>query len=148
MAYDRADWHYGGNYPSDLPPENGGTHIGMFLAWAAGAGLIGELHVQESADELRKLREREITGCQFLFTVCDEKFWEEDLNAEGNAFAQDYYASDEYFDDYSKILGDRCETLYHVEDSWENFDRLRPLLDQRLDNWRKRRNRKWWQVWR
>jgi hypothetical protein len=29
MSYDRADWHYGGNYPKGLPPENGGTHIGM-----------------------------------------------------------------------------------------------------------------------
>jgi hypothetical protein len=30
---DRADWHYGGDYPPDLPSENGGTHIGIYLAW-------------------------------------------------------------------------------------------------------------------
>lgn len=32
---DRADWHYDGQYPKGLPPENGGTHIGMFLVWVA-----------------------------------------------------------------------------------------------------------------
>ena len=26
MSYDRIDWHSGGEYPDDLPPENGGIH--------------------------------------------------------------------------------------------------------------------------
>lgn len=148
MAYDRADWHYGGDYPQDLPAENGGTHIGMFLAWAATAGLIGEFHIEESAEDLGRLRSREVTGCQFLFSACDEKFWEEDLNEEGNAFAKDYYATDLYFGDYTDALGARYASLYHVEDTWENFDRLRPILDQRLSEWRRKRAWRWWQFWR
>jgi hypothetical protein len=44
MAYDRIDWHSGGEYPDDLPAENGGIHIGMFLAWAFGQGMAGEVH--------------------------------------------------------------------------------------------------------
>jgi hypothetical protein len=32
-SIDRADWHYGGDYPPDLPSENGGTHIDIYLAW-------------------------------------------------------------------------------------------------------------------
>jgi hypothetical protein len=31
--YDDASWHYGGDYPEDLPNENVATHIGMFLQW-------------------------------------------------------------------------------------------------------------------
>ena len=27
--YDDASWHYGGDFPDDLPEENGATHIGM-----------------------------------------------------------------------------------------------------------------------
>lgn len=148
MAYDRADWHYGGDFPADLPRERGGTHVGMFLAWAATAHLIGELHADESPDDLRKLRDREITGCQFLFAACDEKLTEEDLNEEGNAFAKDYYATDRYLDDYADVLGDDLESLYHVEDSWENFDRLKPILDRRLAAWRRGRSRPWWQFWK
>ena len=148
MTYDRADWHYGGDYPDDLPPERGGTHIGMFLAWAVTRDLIGTLHLQESSAELERLRAREITGSEFLFAACDERFWEDDLNDEGNAFAEEYYRSYRYLDDYSASLGSGLESLYHVEDSWENFDRLKPVLDRRLAHWRRRRSKRWWQVWK
>ena len=43
MAYDKTDWHYGGDYPENLPSKNGGTHIGMFLAWAINNNLEGEI---------------------------------------------------------------------------------------------------------
>jgi hypothetical protein len=33
MKYDDASWHYGGDFPADLPREAGSTHIAMFLAW-------------------------------------------------------------------------------------------------------------------
>src|SRR6266404_3538306 len=34
MKYDDASWHYGGDFPEDLPREAGATHTGMFVAWA------------------------------------------------------------------------------------------------------------------
>ena len=89
MAYDRADWHYGGDYPEGLPPENGGTHIGMFLAWAIMNGLEGESHREESPTSIAAVRARQMTGREFLFKECDEKFWDEDLSDEGNAFAEE-----------------------------------------------------------
>ncbi|WP_441328174.1 DUF7832 domain-containing protein [Mesorhizobium album] len=33
MKYDDASWHSGGNFPRELPPEAGATHIAMFVAW-------------------------------------------------------------------------------------------------------------------
>ena len=48
MTYDKADWHYGGDFPSDLKPEDGATHIGMFLAWIIENDLISEFHLKES----------------------------------------------------------------------------------------------------
>jgi hypothetical protein len=45
MKYDDSSWHYGGDvFPEDLPPEAGGTHIGMFLAWAIMNYLESEMH--------------------------------------------------------------------------------------------------------
>jgi len=41
MKYDDASWHYGGDFPDDLPDEAGATHTGMFLAWALLSGLGG-----------------------------------------------------------------------------------------------------------
>ena len=65
MAYDRIDWHYGGeDYPEDLAYDNGGTHIGLFLAWAINRGLEGELHQVESQEALKAVRNRTMTGRQ------------------------------------------------------------------------------------
>jgi len=143
MAYDRADWHYGGDYPKDLPPENGGTHIGMFLAWAIINGLEGALHREESAASLAAVRARQMTGRQFLFKECDQKFWDEDLNEEGNAFAKDYYDSNNasgfrYDEDYDQIFGAGLPTLYHLEDTWHNYDKIAAVITQRFEEWRKK----------
>ena len=139
MAYDKMDWHYGGNFPEDLPPENGGTHIGMFLAWAIIQGLSGELHDEESPQALVAVRERRMTGHEFLQKMCDERFWEEDLNEEGNRFASAYYAGTAgnaygpYIGDYETILGSRYPTLYHAEDSWENYDLTAEQISRRYE---------------
>ena len=143
MAYDRADWHYGAeNYPKDLPPENGGTHIGMFLAWALISGLEGELHREDSAASLAKVRARQMTGCQFLFKECDEKFTDEDLSDEGNSFAGDYYnISDEkgcrYLEDYDRAFPG--VPAYRVEDTWQNYDKIAPIIRQRFEEWKRKK---------
>ena len=144
MAYDRADWHYGGDYPEDLPPENGGTHIGMFLAWAIMNGLEGELHREESPASLAGVRARQMTGRQFLFEECDEKFWDEDLSDEGNAFAKDYYNVAEgqvcrYFEDYERTLVDDLPSLYHVADTWQNYDKIAAVISQGFEEWKRKR---------
>lgn len=137
MAYDKVDWHYGGNFPADLPPENGGTHIGMFLAWCIINGLSGELHDEESPDALTAVRERRMTGRDFLQQMCDEKFWEEDLNEEGNRFAKQYYSGPDgkgygdYIEDYESLLAPGLASTYHVEDTWESYDRIAQRISER-----------------
>jgi hypothetical protein len=148
VAYDRADWHYGGDYPNDLPPENGGTHIGIFLAWAINNNLEGEFHKEESPSSLAAVRNREITGREYLETECDEKFWEEDLSEEGNAFAKHYYESNTYYSDYESALAVGLPTLYHVKNSWENYDKIAPIISSRYLKWRNTQGKKWWQFWK
>jgi hypothetical protein len=140
MSYDRMDWHYGGDFPKGLPSEAGGTHIGMFLAWAITRGLEGDMHRTDSAAALEAVRNRTMTGRDFLMEQCDEKFWEDDLNAEGNAFAKFYYEGDgpeSYLADYEAVLGGALPSLYHVDDSWANFDALAPVIDRRFAEWRR-----------
>jgi hypothetical protein len=120
-----------------LPAEAGGTHIGVFLAWAVSSGLAGE-ELLELKQAIGDLESRAITPGAFLFQACDGKLWGADLNAEGNAFAEDYYVSNAYYDDYESGLGANYPTLYHVPDSWDAFDRLKPTLDARLASWRTR----------
>ncbi len=139
MAYDKIDWHSGGDFADELPDEAGGTHIGMFLAWAITRGLEGELHHEESVESLAAVRERRMTGRAFLLKECDGKFWEDDLNDVGNEFAHAYYGAESapsYLDDYVSCLAEGLPSEYHVEDSWENFDRLAAIIDRRFAQWR------------
>ena len=138
MKYDDASWHYGGKFPKELPIEAGATHTGIFLAWALLSGLGGDIHTTGSPDEIQQLRSRAITPGKFFLEACDGKFTDEDLNQEGNAFVQAYFDFDKgnYLKDYDAILGRNLASLYHVSDTWQNFDLLKPLLDRRFVEWK------------
>ncbi len=148
MIYDRADWHYGGNFPAGLPSENGGTHIGMFLAWAIMNGLEGDLLRVHSASALKAVRNRLFTGRQFLLEECDEKLTGDVLSQEGNAFAATYYAPKEspYLADYERVLGADVPSLYHVADTWENYDKIAPVISRTFMRWKS--GKSWWQFWK
>jgi hypothetical protein len=140
MKYDDASWHYDGDFPSSLPIEAGATHIGMFVAWGMLNGFAGELHTGEFPDELDALKSRKTSPGQFVINACDEKFTDEEFNDEGNAFALAYFGENvgmgQYIVDYEETLGNGLPTLYHIKDSWENYDKLAPLIDQRFNEWK------------
>ncbi len=146
--YDDVSWHTGAaEYPKELPHDAAATHSGMYMAWALLSGLGGEL----ATDGLPKLRARSVTPGRFFLEVCDGKFIEEDLSAEGNAFTQAYFDLDRgrYLHDYDAVLCRGMSTAYHVADTWENFDKLKPRLDRRLAEWRRGElgGKPWWKFW-
>jgi hypothetical protein len=154
MKYDDASWHYGGDFPEDLPESAGATHIALFVAWAMLNGLAGDLHV-EAPHEIEELRSRSATPVDWFIRWCDEKFTDEDLSAEGNAFALAYYASSSglltspghYLADYEKTFAG-VRDLYSVPSSWESYDRLTPVLARRFKAWSSDRGRKpWFRLW-
>ena len=149
MKYDDASWHYGGDFPEELSPENGATHIGMFLAWCLLNDMAGELHIDDSQDSLTKLRNREISGRDFLISECDEKFTDEDLNDLGNEFCQFYFdhESGEYLKDYEAVFGEGIPSLYYVNDTWENYDKLKVIIDEKFSQWKKSKNKPRWKFW-
>ncbi len=138
MKYDDTTWHSGGNFPPDLPPEAGATHTGMFLAWALLSGLAGNLHIQDFPQNIPLLQSREVSPGAFFLSACNGKFVSEDLNKEGNAFAAIYFDLQRgaYIHDYEKILAKGLPNAYYVRDTWESFDKLKPYLDKRLNQFR------------
>lgn len=120
----------------------------MFVAWCLLNGLGGELHTTELPEELSELREGKQTPGEWFLKTCDEKFTDEDLNDEGNRFASDYFndASGKYINDYTATLGKRLPSVYHVADSWQNYDLLAPVIAKRFRDWKT--PRKFWQIWR
>lgn len=138
MKYDDASWHYGGDFPDDLPDEAGATHTGMFLAWAVLSGLGSEIFIEELPEYVERLRSREITPGAFFFSLCDGKFIDEDLSELGNEFAMAYYESEsaQFIPDYEATLAAGLPSTYHVPDTWESFDKLKPVIDRRFAEWR------------
>jgi hypothetical protein len=51
------------------------------------------------------------------------------------AYFQDF-AKGQYLADYDAILGKGVADLYRAPDTWENFDRLRPILGRRFAEWK------------
>lgn len=141
MAIDRIDWHAESAEQAGFPYKNGGTHIGMYMAWIINHHLEDEFHQEESQTELEQVRTRQMTGLQFLTAMCDEKFWEEDLNDEGFKFTQAYYESQQYFKDYDAALvySKGLTETYAVEDSWENYDLIAAVIRQKYQQWKQNR---------
>ncbi len=134
MVYDKAKYHYDGDFPKDLPRENGGTHIGMFVAWAIHRGLVSPELAAEAPEEIQAVLARQKTGRELIFSYLDESVGDDELNDEGQAFGKSYYASNTYGKDYEKLLGrDSC---YRVEDTWENFDLIAAMIDKRYVKWK------------
>ncbi len=137
MKYDDASWHSDGDFPADLSPDAGATHIGMFVVWAFLSGLASD---DVSSDDLQPIKSRTQTPGEFFLSHCDGKFVDSDLNDVGNAFATDYFLEEKpqhgkYIDDYTSVTGFAIELVYYIPDTWETLDTLKPRLNERFKNW-------------
>jgi hypothetical protein len=101
------------------------------------SGLAGAIHIEDFPEDIPKLASRVVTPAVFFLEACDGKFTDEDLNEEGNRFTADYFDFEkgQYLSDYEEVLGEDGRDLYYVTDSWQNFERLKPILDRRFSEW-------------
>ena len=145
MKYDDASWHYGGNFPKELPPEAAVTHIGMFVSWCWLNGMIGDEWLKVSQELLERITSRSSPPGGLFIELCGEKFVAAQLNDEGNAFARDYYDFEskgfrhKYYNDLEKVMPPELPSLYHMTDSWGTFEKIQQILDERFKEWRKSR---------
>jgi len=139
MKYDDASWHYGGDFPDDLPDEAGATHAGMFIAWVILSGNVGEeLEEILEENELKKITEREMTPGQFFLSFCDGKFTDSDVSEEIHGFIDTYFdfENGSYLTDYEEKLGQGLPSLYYIPDTWESYDVISPVIDKRFKEWK------------
>jgi hypothetical protein len=71
-----------------------------------------------------------MSGTDFLTNLCDCQLTDEDLNEEGNLFAQQYYGPDGlYLQDYARVFRDK---MYKTEESGIDYSIFSRILDARL----------------
>jgi hypothetical protein len=138
--HDRAKWHYESeDFPAKLDERQAFVHIGMYFGWLIERDLIDSEFGDDCAEDIAEFKSRKITGPE-VFWRSDGVLADDVLNREGRQFTAWYFGAGtpKYYADYDDALGGNLPTLYHVKDTWRNYDRLRPILDARLDAWRKR----------
>jgi hypothetical protein len=142
-VFDKAKWHFEGDYPDDLDEDQAYVHTGLFVGWVLDAGLYNEQFAQDFAKEVRKFKARKLTG-PGVYRAADGVFADDILTDEGRAFALAYFDFDngKYLNDYGRILANDLPSMYHVPDTWENYNALKPQIDKRYAAWKKKRRAK------
>jgi hypothetical protein len=143
IVFDKAKWHFEGDFPSDLSTDQAFVHTGMFVGWIIDAELYNEDFADDFENEIRRFKSRKLTG-PGVYRSADGVFAEDMLSKEGLAFAQAYFDFDKgrYLEDYEKMLVAGLPSMYHVQDSWDNYDRLKPQIDKRFAAWKKKHGAK------
>ena len=57
-VYDKAKWHYDGDYPSALAHSQAFVHTGMFLGWLIDHDLVSEEFVEDTSDGIGRFKRR------------------------------------------------------------------------------------------
>jgi len=141
VKYDDVAWHHGGDFPADVPPEAGATHIGAFLHWLIINDRIGDELREDSVDAIAAVRSGTMTGARFLMSELDGKLIDEDFDDEGNAFALAYYeghgGGSPYIADYLATLDVTTapDSFYRVPDGSSTQEALSTVIGARYAEW-------------
>lgn len=142
MAYDNADWHLTDDFPKDLKEEQIYVHTGFFIGWLIDNNLISEDFEEVNSDRLQQYRQRQISGPK-LYEFGGGVFSADDVNDKGRLFCNYYYEPNTFFSDYRYTFIKRTffkkglPSDYHVQDTWENYDKLSKVLNKRFEEWNK-----------
>jgi hypothetical protein len=131
-------WHVEGAFPAGRAPEQGYVHIGLFVAWLAGHGLLDPGWVERAGllDRTIELAERRAEPCSLLEGT-HGRLTREMLGPEGAAFASAYYAPQYgYPSDWRRVFG-RAADAYDVAGDWAAFERIEPVVNGRYEAWTK-----------
>ena len=143
IVYDKAKYHFDGNFPDDLHIEQAYVHTGMYLGWIIENNLLSEEFRNESKDEISQFKDRKMSGTQ-IYISWDGALVDDMLSDEGNEFSTYYFDFEkgQYLHDYEELLAKELVSLYHVKDSWENYVAIKSKIDERYKKWK--RSKKHW----
>jgi hypothetical protein len=133
--YDNAKNHFLGNFPDSLPIDQAYIHIGIYLGWIIEQGLYSEYFEEEAETEIYRFKRRELS-CAILSEIWDGYLGYELFSSEGNLFTYYYYGGGLYKKDYETTLCQNLPSIYHVKDSWENYDLMSQKILQRYNEWK------------
>ena len=137
-------------FVSMFPDTPSATHVedGFYVAWAALCGVMRAGRLSDETMDL--LRQRRVTPLALLRDALGGIFWENDVELDCAGFCSAYKhriltsPDVSLLDDVRRVFG---ESNYWrqwktppgpiTEDSWADYDRIAPVFDERLAQWRR-----------
>lgn len=141
-VYDKAKWHYDGDFPAGLDRMQAYVPSGMFIAWAIKNDLVSSKIRKRDKVDIELVKRDEMTGAQFFRSNWDGVLTSRELSDEGDAFAREYMniQNDIYTaTDFADVLAKGLPTIYHVEDTIENYRLIEPIIAERYREWKARK---------
>lgn len=129
-VFDRAEQHRTSVAAFGLPADRAMVHGGFLFGWAVDRGLVASWLKDRTPDAFAAFADRRLTGPELL-AAWDGNLLDDMFSDEGLAFVAAYYGRT-YAEDYASTLCEGLPSEYHVENRWDNYDRLVAVLDERL----------------
>jgi hypothetical protein len=128
VTYDRLDWHIDSDLEAGQPPENGFTHIGLYLGWL----IRHDLHDGAffPADHVDAVKAGQMTGSDLADDI-DNKLVAPFMTAEGRAFSDACYGA--YTAEFEAAFAGA--TPYSIADDEASRARIDPVLDGLYTGW-------------
>lgn len=142
VTFDKAKWHFTGDFPTDLDQTQAYVHTGFYIGWLIKNNLISEEFRSECSDDINKFLSGKISSTEIYINQLDGVFSNNEVNEIGAEFTKDYFDFDngKYLHDYEQILASSVPTIYHVKDTNENFLKISEVIDKRFRDWRLKDN--------
>jgi len=141
IVFDKAKWHINDQFPTGLDQYQSYVHTGLYLAWLIVGDFIEPDFKADNREGIKMHLSRQLTPVKFYELQLDGVFDANVLTQEAIKFTAEYFdfKKGQYIIDYLSILDpeDNLPSLFHISDSWENYDKLKPVLDRRFKEWRK-----------
>jgi hypothetical protein len=110
--------------------------FGMLLGWFVDTDMVSDDFRSAAGKRLERLRRRSLTGPK-LYEWADGVLTDEMLGEVGNKFARHYVGRGgaRYLQDFRRALSIGEQSEFDVEDSWENYDKLKAIIDATFALW-------------
>jgi hypothetical protein len=129
-VYYRTDWHIATGYPKTYPQAR--KFVGFFLKWLVENELLSADFYKYHLEESKKCKADKLKGSELIGYMADSlDLWH--LSELGNQFSL-YYFPIIYSQDYRNVFSQY--RMAYVTDNAKNYEKMRLILDKRLDTWK------------
>jgi hypothetical protein len=132
--HDTAKEQPGGDFPDSLPMEQAYVHISTYLGWMIESKLNSNYFEEKASADIFRFKGQEIASA-LLSDMWNAYLVLEFLNKTGDNFTLFYYTSGLYRRDYQEVLGRELPAIYHVDNTWPNYHKLKDRINTRYQEW-------------